>query len=90
MHGLGALVTGFTRATASLDTCPNTEKHSRGSKQAMEVGHRAMLRRQLASETSIPMGNPTYSLPECQVLRPVGSSVPSESLGPPRGGRVAS
>lgn len=30
MHGLGALVTGLTRATASLDTCPTTNRALRG------------------------------------------------------------
>lgn len=68
---------------------PQTE-HSGGSKQAMEERHRAMLRGQLASEASSPMGYPTHSLPECQALLPVESSVPSESLGPPHGGQVAS
>jgi hypothetical protein len=30
MDGLGALVTGFTRATVSLDTCPTPKRAFRG------------------------------------------------------------
>lgn len=32
MHGLGALATGFTKATASLDTCHTTNRALRGQK----------------------------------------------------------
>lgn len=34
MDGLGALVTGFTRATASLGTCPHPRERAQGHRRA--------------------------------------------------------
>lgn len=83
MDGLTVLVTGFTRATASLGTCPAPKRVLRGRWLLRLPGAPALL-------LSRPGPARPRPSPACQALLPGDSSDPAGSSGPPRGGRAAS
>lgn len=78
--GRCVLVTGFTKATASLGTCP----HKDGPPQYTEAPPEAPL----CLLFRLGPASPSPS-PGCQVLQLGGPSAPSGSSGPPHGDRAA-